>query len=48
MVVHALQCTDCEKTRVGRDTDDGITPVREACPDCGSKSFTPLAAKRSN
>jgi predicted nucleic acid-binding Zn-ribbon protein len=48
MVVHALQCTDCEETRVGRDTDDGITPIQESCPDCGSKSFTPLARKQSN
>lgn len=47
MVVHTLQCTECEETRVGRDTQDGITPVQKACPDCGSTSYEPLAKTQS-
>ncbi|WP_157971683.1 hypothetical protein [Halorussus litoreus] len=48
MVVHALECTDCGRTRVGRDTDDGVSPVRDACPDCGETEFVSVAAKRGN
>lgn len=47
MVVHALECTACGKTRVGRDTDEGVLPVRNACPDCGSTEFVRLAAKQA-
>jgi rRNA maturation protein Nop10 len=48
MVVHTLQCTECNTKRIGRDTSDGITPIRETCPNCGEKSYEPLAAKRSD
>lgn len=48
MVVHALQCTECEETRVGRDTDRGIAPVKERCPECGSADFQPLSVAQSD
>ncbi|WP_168215815.1 hypothetical protein [Halorussus ruber] len=48
MVVHRLQCTECRETRVGRDTDDGIAPVMQTCPNCGAASYEPLAAARSD
>jgi predicted RNA-binding Zn-ribbon protein involved in translation (DUF1610 family) len=48
MVVHALECTECTETRVGRDTDDGITPVKRTCPNCGSASYVPVAAAKSD
>ncbi len=48
MVVHALQCTECTETRIGRDTEDGVRPVKRACPNCGSTSAVPLATTRSN
>lgn len=43
MVVHTLQCTGCNETRIGRDMPDGITPVQEACPSCGTTEYVPLA-----
>ena len=48
MVVHTLQCTECNAKRIGRDTSDGIAPVQETCPDCGGTSYVPLAAQRSD
>lgn len=45
MVVHTLQCTGCNETRVGRDTPDGIAPVQEVCPSCGTTEYVPLAAR---
>lgn len=48
MVVHSLQCTGCNETRVGRDTDDGVAPVQKTCPHCGSAEFVRLAARRSD
>jgi ribosomal protein S27AE len=48
MVVHRLQCTECSETRVGRDTDEGIAPVKQTCPNCGAASYVSLAAVRSD
>jgi predicted nucleic acid-binding Zn-ribbon protein len=48
MVVHTLECTECQETRVGRDTDDGIAPVKQTCPNCGSASFEPAVTAKSD
>lgn len=45
MVVHSLQCTSCNETRIGRDTDDGVTPVQKSCPHCGATEFVRPAAR---
>lgn len=43
MVYYTLQCDECDKNLVGRDTSNGIQPVQDACPDCGATAFTVLA-----
>ena len=39
VVVYQLDCADCGESRVGRETDDGIRPVRDECPECGSSEY---------
>ncbi len=42
-MVYQLECVDCGELRLGRETDDGIRPVRAACPNCGSSEFEVVA-----
>lgn len=43
VVVYQLRCVGCDELRLGRETDEGIQPVRETCPDCGSTEYEVLA-----
>ncbi|MFC4450531.1 hypothetical protein [Halorussus aquaticus] len=38
-----MECADCGELRVGRETDEGIRPVRDDCPECGTSEFDVLA-----
>lgn len=46
MVVHALQCLNCDESRIGRETAEGVTPVQKRCPDCGATGYLVLASKQ--
>ena len=46
MVVHAIQCLDCEEIRIGRETPDGITPIQKRCPDCDATKYLVVASRQ--
>jgi len=43
MIPYTIACANCGKTRIARQTEDGIDPVLQACPNCECSDFEVLA-----
>jgi len=41
-IPYSVECVNCGSIRIALKRDEGVKPLREACPDCGEAEFDVL------